>query len=85
MNQEVFELISLIQNKIKVFEWHTVRFDEYKIGIRCDSCHIRRQLKGGGDSHMNLSISQRDLANKFEGEKLENFKFKLEEALLEII
>lgn len=83
--QEVFDLISLIQKRLKPFEFGFIKINNYKIQFGHDSCNIRRQLRGGGDSHMNLSISQRDLSNKFEGEELENFKFKLEEVLLEQI
>lgn len=32
-----------------------------------------------------MSISRRDLSNRFEGNDLENFKFTLEEELLKIV
>ena len=85
MNDEVFELISLIQKKLDSFEFGFIKVNNHTMQFGHDSCSIRRQVKGGGDAHLNLSISQRDLSNKFEGKELEEFKFKLEEELLKLI
>jgi hypothetical protein len=80
MNHEVYDLIILIQKKIKPFQYHDIDFKEYRLCIWRDDCNIGKKNTG-----LRMSISRRDLSNRFEGNDLENFKFTLEEELLKIV
>jgi hypothetical protein len=80
MNQEVYDLIILIQDKVKPFQYHDIIFKDYRLCIWKDDCNIGKKNTG-----LRMSISRRDLSNRFENEELEQFKFCLEEELLKLI